>query len=114
MYCWRCDMEIPMLEEHEWAQVAPLLRESISDIQAFRKRNDASLSDALNAPVPYRALELYERLTGFRETNINALWHHRASGYGPPCAHCGKPLRTPKAKLCAACGKSRSGEPIEP
>jgi hypothetical protein len=23
---------------------------------------------------------------------------------GPPCARCGTPLRTPRAKLCAACG----------
>ena len=50
-----------------------------------------------------QGLELYFRVTGLRETNINAVWHHRLSIYGPPCGWCGKPLRTPKAKLCAAC-----------
>lgn len=54
------------------------------------------------------ALDLYQRLTSFRETNPNALWHHRMSLYGPICASCGKPLRTPEASFCAACGARRT------
>ena len=50
------------------------------------------------------ALDLYFRLTGFRETNINAVYHHMLDQYGPPCANCGKPLRTHKARWCPACG----------
>ena len=45
----------------------------------------------------------FERLTGTRETNINAFYHHVVSLYGPPCSKCGKPLRTSKAKFCGAC-----------
>ena len=48
----------------------------------------------------------YQLFTGIPETNPNAVWHHVASLYGPPCGACGKPLRTPVAKLCAACGAS--------
>jgi hypothetical protein len=48
-------------------------------------------------------LREYERITGFRETNPNAIYHHVLSMYGPPCAKCGKPLRTPRAKICGAC-----------
>lgn len=47
----------------------------------------------------------YERLTGFREIDPNAVMHHVASQYGPPCTSCGKPLRTPRASYCAACGE---------
>jgi hypothetical protein len=27
--------------------------------------------------------------------------------YGPLCSVCGKPLRTPRARHCAACGATR-------
>lgn len=50
-------------------------------------------------------LAAYERIADFQETNPNAVFHHRLSIYGPPCCHCGKPLRTPRAKLCANCMK---------
>lgn len=54
---------------------------------------------------PHRMLEEYNRITGQRETNVNAVYHHRVALYGPACAHCGKPLRTPRAKLCGHCMK---------
>jgi hypothetical protein len=50
-------------------------------------------------------LREYERITGVRETNPNAIYHHMLSMYGPPCTHCGKPLRTPRATVCGACMK---------
>ena len=62
------------------------------------------------------ALDRYFAITGFRETNPNALWHHVLSLYGPPCEACGKPLRTPAANWCAACGThvSKAFEGIGP
>jgi hypothetical protein len=85
LYCWRCKMDIPMLDESEWEYVRP--REPADDQEAFRRE----------------ALERYFELTGFRETNIAALFHHRLALYGPPCQTCGKPLRTPRARWCAVC-----------
>ena len=75
-----------MLDEDEWARIAPLM--SITRDNMDRQG----------------ALDLYEEMTGLRETNINAIWHHRIALYGPPCTECGKPLRTPRASFCAACG----------
>ncbi len=105
LFCWRCGIDVPMLTDEEWEQVLPLLQGTIKDIQAFRARNGVSLKDAENESFGQAAREKYEQLTGLRETNVHAIWHHRASMYGPPCKSCGKPLRTPQAKLCAGCGK---------
>ena len=81
-----------MLDDDEYRQVMSLL--------PVRKGNGESLQ-AMFGPM----LAEYERITGFRETNPNAVFHHRLSLYGPPCGYCGKPLRTPQAKLCGHCMK---------
>jgi len=52
-----------------------------------------------------RILRRYFELTGFEETNPNAVWHHVASQYGPPCSSCGKPLRTPRADVRGVWGR---------
>jgi len=96
-----------MLEEHEWEQVLPDLRHGIERIQHHRQTHGASVQEAKQQVYGEGALERYYQITGFRETDINALWHHRLSLFGPPCRACGKPLRTPRARLCAACGALR-------
>jgi hypothetical protein len=109
LYCWRCDKNIPMLDEAEWQILSPLLTDSIQEIQQYRTANNCSLAEALaQGNFGSGALDKYQTLTGFAETDINLLWHHRASIYGPPCTKCSKPLRTPNAKLCAACGERRA------
>ena len=97
-------MEMPMLSEEEWAVMEPLLQSAISDLQKYREQHEASLQEAFKNGLGEAALKKYQDITGFKETNINAIWHHRASLFGAPCEACGKPLRTPKASLCAECG----------
>jgi hypothetical protein len=87
LWCWRCKAEVPMLDDEEFAQVVS------------KQNRDEHTTKARSAPF----LDEYERITGFREANINAVWHHQISLYGPPCKSCGKPLRTPQAKLCGSC-----------
>jgi hypothetical protein len=108
LYCWRCDMVLPMLDEEEWARLSLLLMPSRESLERYQR--DYGL-EVLKPPLKEwfkPALALYQELTGFEETVVGALWHHRLSLYGPPCTHCGKPLRTPQAKLCAACGTVRA------
>ena len=45
----------------------------------------------------------YDRITGIRDANPNAIYHHVLSMYGAPCVKCGKPQRTPRAELCRSC-----------
>jgi hypothetical protein len=102
-YCWRCGIDVPMLDEAEWAQVHRLLTDTIQNIQQYRRATGASLLDAKSQDWGRAARDKFLELTGFVETNENAVWHHRMSLFGPPCVHCGKLLRTKSARVCAEC-----------
>ena len=112
-WCWRCQMDIPMLDEEEWQQMAPYLSGALSRIKEYRERTGRSLAEAWTAGLNQPALAMYAQITGFEETNINAIHHHRRSLYGPDCVTCGKPLRTERASFCAACG-SRPAASLAP
>jgi len=93
-----------MLDETEYERVAVLLSEGVGATKEYRERHGIPL-EQVNRRVLFRpALDEYERLAGFRETNPLALYHHRISIYGSACERCGKVLRTPVASKCFECG----------
>jgi ABC-type ATPase with predicted acetyltransferase domain len=106
MWCWRCQMDVPMLDEEEFARVAALLSEGIPATRQLRTTHGLPVEGLDMAARCALAREQYRRITGFEETNHNALLHHRISIYGAPCKSCGKPLRTPDARRCGVCGSS--------
>lgn len=85
-----------MLEDDEFKRVSSL----------FNTGTEGSITERMFGPLKRE----YERITGIPEENPNAIYHHVLSMYGPPCANCGKPLRTPKAKMCGFCMTPRSLE----
>jgi hypothetical protein len=93
-----------MLDESECERISKTYGECISAVKEARAASGCPLKeigiDARFQPVR----DLYEEMTGWREMHHNAIMHHRLSIYGPPCVTCGKPLRTPRATFCAACG----------
>lgn len=97
---------MPMLTEEEWQVVHPL--SYIAQIKQYREETGCSLSEALEKGLGYQTVAAYERVTGYKEANPNAILHHRLSLYGPPCHACGKPLRTPAARYCANCNAART------
>jgi hypothetical protein len=101
-------MDIPMLDDAEFAVVGNLLSQGMQATKEFRLEHGLSLRK-INMHERFQpALKEYERLTGFHETNANALWHHRISIYGPPCDMCGKVLRTANTSQCFECGHKSS------
>jgi hypothetical protein len=50
-------------------------------------------------------VEAHERLTGVHINDPLEITRHAISAWGPPCEHCGKPLRTKTARFCGCCMK---------
>lgn len=92
-----------MLDEQEFAEIANLYSEAMKQTKRFREASGADLKHPTVSEFFCPLRERYEQLTAFKESNHNAIMHHRLQLYGPPCKRCGKPLRTPKAKLCGNC-----------
>jgi hypothetical protein len=98
-----------MLDESEFVIIDELLSTAVRSIkEQSRHFNPESQPEFLLRQ--YRpVLDAYRSITGNdHEGHPSLLWHHRISIYGPICSACGKPLRTPKASYCAACGTERS------
>jgi hypothetical protein len=88
-------MDVAMLNEEEYQVAYKLYGQGISAKDGTREDRYKPL------------LDYYFQVTGERETEPNAIMHHRIAQYGPPCENCGKPYRTTKAAFCAACGHKR-------
>ncbi len=102
-YCWRCKAVLPMLTEEEWDDLYPILSQDKEFIVSKRKETNLTLGDVLNQ-FETPACKKFYKMTGYKISDPNAIWHHRNSLLGNDCKNCGKPLRTPQAEFCAACG----------
>ena len=72
---------IPMLTDEEWIELSPLLNNYLQRVKDYRAETGEGLKDALKV-VGSSACQKYFEITGFRESNFNAIWHHRLSDYG--------------------------------
>jgi hypothetical protein len=96
-----------MLDEVEFAEVENLYRNALRLEKKVQEQPDHPMRGRTLAELYRPLLDAYERMTGFTETNPKAIMHHRLALYGPPCVDCGKPLRTPLARRCMACGSEK-------
>jgi len=93
-----------MLDDEEFTHINHLYRDCFQNMSRYRaeRRRQGEVPSIDDAFAPVR--NEYERMTGMSNCHQNAILHHQISIYGPPCSVCGKPLRTPRARFCAACG----------
>src|ERR1035441_141180 len=109
LWCWRCRQDMPMLDEQEYAEACSLYREFTMGVKKFRQQWNVPLA-SVDIDERFRPVrEWYEQLTGV-SCRENAIMHHRLSHLGNPCRVCGKPLRSPRAKLCVSCGTATRSE----
>ncbi|WP_228390930.1 MULTISPECIES: hypothetical protein [unclassified Chryseobacterium] len=85
-----------MLDSEEGKIASKLLTEGFQEAVKQRK-----------APDFRKLLDYYKEITGYEETNHNAIMHHFIDMYGPDCENCGKPYRTETAAFCPKCGNRR-------
>ena len=95
-----------MLDEEEYRVMAAVHGACTREVKAYRQAHDALLSQTPVYDLYEPVRKEYERMTGVANCHQDAIMHHRVSIYGPPCRVCGRPLRTPRARFCAACGES--------
>ena len=95
-----------MLTDEEWEEISTLISLDIERIKNYREFTGSSLKEA-NSKLNYQAFDRYFEITGIREKNLNALWHHHLSLYGDQCSSCGHLLRSPNASFCANCGNAK-------
>ncbi|WP_428242733.1 hypothetical protein [Gynuella sp.] len=104
-YCWRVGKELPMLNEEEWSQLSPLLKDTIKKIKNYRATHNCDIATARANCCP-EATAKFEALTGYKNMGYDVMFYLRRSSYGPKCKRCGKLFRTPKAKWCVGCGQA--------
>jgi hypothetical protein len=102
-------MEIPMLDQEEFQLYKLAIWEGKKLVEEeIEKRNIVDYRWLGEIPKSYERMryfiDMYRVITGFNETNPNAIYHHRIEDYGEDCPNCHKPLRTKKARYCVACG----------
>ena len=102
-------MELPMLDEDEYAEVRALYSQCMRATQEFRQAHGIPLESADMSDRFRPVCDAYERMTGMKETVANAIMHHRIAQYGPPCTQCGRVLRTPQSSKCLECGHPADG-----
>lgn len=108
LWCSRCKMDLPMLDEDEYEEVRALYSQCMKATKEFRQEHGIPLGKVDMKERFKPVCDAYERMTGMKETVANAVMHHRIAQYGPPCKNCGRVLRTPKASKCFACGQPAS------
>lgn len=99
-----------MLSEAEWSAVSTRLGVSFLLAKGMDDASGLDPDTQMAAATVWRgyAMDRYQDLTGHRLESPWQLYLVRNADYGPNCASCSKPLRTPSASFCAACGLEAS------
>ena len=102
---------MPMLLDDEWRAMHDRIAQHVERWNAEHEEVEGQRPPDSIRERSAKLVEEYNSLTGAKETNPNAVWHHLRSLYGPPCQYCGKVLRTSQASFCFLCHREQGGKP---
>ncbi len=99
-----------MLDEQEWERMASALSDFEQKVKPIKHPAACDHAEAqrLVGELEREVSDRYFEITGYRETNIHAIRHHRLADFGPECSRCGHLFRTPQAGFCANCGLKKN------
>jgi hypothetical protein len=103
-WCWRCKERVPMLDEQEFAAVQDAYQVGAQEVKRARALDNRPLNESDERTLWSDVVARYFELTGASDVDPEEILRHRLSRLGPPCAKCGKELRSPQAKKCLECG----------
>jgi hypothetical protein len=118
-WCWRCQIDYPMLEDNEWRVLmaahayVPNRRLAFAELERQASSLGLWAPLAVDPELPPVARYYWHLIAGFElftqivERSPAPIWHHRLAVFGPPCWACGRLLRTARAKMCGFCGRQR-------
>src|SRR5262249_42876297 len=104
LYCWRCHGDVAMLDEAEFSEISLVHRACTRMAKQYREQHRVRLDETPLTEFYAPLQQAYARLGGSSVADPHHILKHRLANLGPPCRRCGRPLRTPRARLCAACG----------
>jgi hypothetical protein len=106
-YCWRCREEVPMLNEAAHTELQALWNKAIEARSKLQDSVDFDEEEEDEFPEMEPVYRRYRELTGQEWKMRHLAPYHRLAELGPPCVHCGKPLRKSNATTCLECGKKQ-------
>ncbi len=98
-----------MLDEVEYAELWAVYEACRRAMYRAREGGHATPRDAPVTGLYRPVQDAYARMTGVVGVEPQHMLTHRLAAFGPPCTYCGRPLRTPTATSCVACGRPRAG-----
>ncbi|MFK7754464.1 MAG: hypothetical protein AB8B51_18185 [Sedimentitalea sp.] len=103
--CQRFDHKVVLLSDTEYEPYRQYFTRQHHLAMRYRKQSGLPIDQAMaQEPEGLALLDQCFADTGVGLMDVASLRNLRAASYGNPCPNCEMPLRTPKAKLCAACG----------
>jgi hypothetical protein len=92
-----------MLDEDEFEPVLRAYLNGTRGVKLGRKLTGQPLTPEDEEKVWTDVASRHREITGVSSVDPREILHHRLSLLGPPCAQCGKELRSPRARKCTEC-----------
>jgi hypothetical protein len=101
-----------MLDEQEYGSVREAINTGVRSVQRRLVSEERPVKKSDDAELYRDVAARYLAMTEVSDVDSREILRHRLMLVGPPCAKCGKELRTPLARKCVECGHIRNSAAV--